>query len=102
MTIILEENDVHVEYDEKDLALYIYCGKLNLTDGWHRLRGFFKALFKKPDLDYLEGVMITCFDVEKAVKFIYQEQNHNFEIPKRNIRKSWKGSAGQWLEERWT
>lgn len=74
---VLEDSDVQLEYDPSSSSVSIYSGSINLTDGYHRYRGMAKALLENPDLEFIQGIILTHFDVEKALKFIHQEQQHN-------------------------
>jgi hypothetical protein len=61
----------------KNGDLIINSGELNILDGFHRSVAMNLALLENPDLNYITGVNITNFDVEKGKRFIVQEDKKN-------------------------
>jgi len=67
-----------LEVNEKNNNITFFSGELDLTDGWHRLRGMFKALSKNPSLgDYRVPIQLTRLTEERAKDYIHQKSKHN-------------------------
>jgi len=57
--------------------LIINAGQVNILDGFHRSLGILQALQHNKNIDFKIGVNITNFDVDKARRFIVQEDKKN-------------------------
>lgn len=82
---LLQNGEDEFEYDEKNKTLTIYAGEINVLDGFHRSLAMINAIQQKPNLSYVTGVNITNFDVDKAIRFIIQEDKKN-KINKRYLQ----------------
>ncbi len=69
----IEEEDL--EYDEKAGILKVN-NILDILDGFHRSMGMVEAV-AEGDINYITGVNITNYNVEKAHRFIVQEDKKN-------------------------
>lgn len=79
---ILKTGKEEFEYNEKEKTLTVYNTKLDILDGYHRSLAMIRACTIDPELHYITGVNITNFDVEKARRFITQEDKKNKINPK--------------------
>lgn len=64
-----------LKYDEKTGTLTIDC-ILDILDGFHRSMGMVRAS-AEGNIDYITGINITNYSVEKAQRFIVQEDKKN-------------------------
>lgn len=84
---LLNTGDEKFEYDSENRTLTIHDGEINIIDGFHRVLGILKATSFNENAEYITGINITNFDVNKARDFIVQENKRN-EINKVQL-KSW-------------
>ena len=84
---LLSTGEEKFEYESKNRVLTIFEGDINIIDGFHRVLGILKATSMNENAEYITGVNITNFDVEKARDFIVQENKRN-EINRVQL-KSW-------------
>lgn len=61
------------ELDYKNGDLIIYSGEIDIIDGFHRSLSILNVLQENSRLQMNMGIMITNFDIEKARRFIAQE-----------------------------
>lgn len=66
-----------IEYDEKNLQLFINSGDINLIDGFHRCLAGLYAYQENPNIDFSYGLVITNWDIDKALRFIHQSDLKN-------------------------
>jgi hypothetical protein len=81
---ILKNGEEEFEYDEKNRTLTVYKGEIDILDGFHRSLGMINAVSVNPEVQYITAVNITNFDIEKARRFIVQEDKKN-KIAKKHI-----------------
>jgi hypothetical protein len=81
---ILKNGEEEFEYDEKNRTLTVYRGEIDILDGFHRSLGMINAVMINPEVQYITAVNITNFDIEKARRFIVQEDKKN-KIAKKHI-----------------
>lgn len=74
---LLQDGNDDLGYNEKTGTLIIKSGELNILDGFHRSVSMIEAVAEDHDLIYITGVNITNFNVEKARKYIVQEDKKN-------------------------
>lgn len=73
---VLKNGDDNIRYDGDSFEIFIgRDSEINVADGFHRSYGLLKALAIRPDLDYNWEIRLCNWDVEKAQRFIYQEDN---------------------------
>jgi len=82
---ILQNGEEDFVYDEKSGELIIKSGEINILDGFHRSLGMVFAILENPEINYVTGVNITNFDVDKGRRFIVQEDKKN-KINKKYIK----------------
>lgn len=73
----LMNETLDMEENEKNMSVIFNSGELDLTDGWHRLRAYFKVLVKNPNLDMNVPILLTRHTEERAKEYIYQKSKHN-------------------------
>lgn len=67
-------NPADFSYDEENHKLIVKNIKyFDITDGYHRYLAMIQEKILNPDFNYPMELRITNFDVEKAQRFIYQE-----------------------------
>lgn len=74
---ILKNGEEEFEYDENNRTLTVYKGQIDILDGFHRSLGMINAVIINPEVQYITAVNITNFDVDKARRFIVQEDKKN-------------------------
>jgi hypothetical protein len=74
---ILQNGEENFYFNDKTGVLTIESGEFNTTDGFHRDLGMVYAVQENPNVKYITGVHITNFGVEKAKKYIAQEDKKN-------------------------
>lgn len=73
---VLKDGKDEVVYNSEDSSIFI--GKeseINVADGFHRSYALLKALAINPNLQYNWEIRISNWDVDKAQRFIYQEDH---------------------------
>lgn len=87
---ILKNGEDDVVYNKDKLELFIgKDSEINVADGFHRSYGLLKALAINPDLQYNWEVRFCNWNVEKAQRFIYQEDHRT------PLRKEYKESLNR-------
>jgi len=81
---LLENGEEELIYDENRMELTIFNGELDIPDGFHRSMGIKYATDENPDVQFVIGVNLTNFDIDKTRRFIVQEDKRN-QINKRYI-----------------
>lgn len=74
---VLQNGEESIKYDPTNRVLVIESGEVNILDGFHRSLAFMGAVKQFPNIERFTGVNITNFDVDKARKFIRQEDKRN-------------------------
>lgn len=74
---LLQDGEDEFYYNEKDKTFVINNGELNILDGFHRLTAMSNVLEENPNLNLMFGLYITNFDVDKARRYIIQEDKKN-------------------------
>jgi len=74
---IMQSGEEQFEYNEKEKTLTIYAGETNILDGFHRSLGMIYAVQENPNVEFRTGVSITNFDLDKARRYIVQEDKKN-------------------------
>lgn len=84
ITLNTIEDDT-LEYDEKTGELKVNT-ILDILDGFHRSMGILRAVAESDgEINYTTGVVITNFDIDKAQRYIVQEDKKN-KMSKRFIK----------------
>lgn len=87
---VLQDGDDVVLYDLSETTLKIgETSEINVVDGFHRSYGLLKALAINPNLELNWEIRLVNWDVDKAKRFIYQE---DYKTP---LRKEYKESINQ-------
>lgn len=73
------------EYDEDELILTIYSGKIDILDGYHRYLAMTNVKDNNPDWEYNTILNIMNFSEDKSKMFIVQEDKRN-KIKKSKIK----------------
>lgn len=74
---ILQNGQDNIEYDLKNDRLIIHDGEIDILDGFHRSMGILNAVNTNKDINFRIGVILTNFDIQKARRFIVQEDKKN-------------------------
>jgi hypothetical protein len=74
---ILQNGEEDFEYDERANTLTVNSGEIDILDGFHRSLAMIYALSEYPECNYITGVNITNFDIDKARRYIVQEDKKN-------------------------
>lgn len=89
LNVLKDGNDI-IQYDPNKFKLIIGAeSEIDVADGFHRSYGLLKSLIVNPNLDFTWEVRITNWDVNKAQRFIYQE---DYKTP---LRKEYKELLNQ-------
>ena len=83
---VLKDGTEDIVYNQTDKTLTIKAGELDVLDGMHRTLGINKAKKEKPELNMYFGLNITNFDINKAQRYIVQEDKKN-PISKEHIKR---------------
>ena len=81
---ILKKGEEDFEYDENSKTLTVHKGQIDILDGFHRSLGMINAVIINPEVQYITAVNITNFNIDKAKRFIVQEDKKN-KIAKKHI-----------------
>ena len=74
ITFNISETDELADFEYKNGILEISnISAFDMVDGYNRFKAFENVYDKNNDFDYMIGVMITNFSVDKARRFIHQE-----------------------------
>jgi hypothetical protein len=72
---LLQNGKDSFSFNGKDFI--IKSGELNVLDGYHRCLSILQALQCNHELEFNIGLMLTNFDIDKAKRFIVQEDKKN-------------------------
>jgi hypothetical protein len=74
---VLQNGSENFEYNDKNEEFIIHSGEVNILDGWHRSLGIVYAVQENNKVDFRIGIILTNFEVEKAQRYIVQEDKKN-------------------------
>lgn len=72
-------------YDEEEMTMTIYSGKLDIIDGNHRYIAMTNVKDMKPEFQYRTIINLFYFNEDKAKRFIVQEDKRN-KISRKHIK----------------
>ena len=74
LNIPLDDDDIDYDYDPKTFIMKLNAiSSFDIVDGYHRLKGFERAYDRDNSFDMNVELRIICFSVDKARRFIHQE-----------------------------
>lgn len=74
---LLQNGEDEFDYNEQNQTITIFNGEINIVDGAHRCLSILGAVKNNPNIKMNMGVTITNFDIDKARRFIVQEDKKN-------------------------